>query len=66
MIDKITFIPFDKIFPQTKGSKIQTRQEAIRLARKVATALKKESEKLAREEKEQQNSTSARFFCPTS
>lgn len=57
-------IPFDQVFPQVKNAKeVRNRQEAISLAHKVANALEKESEELA---KKQQNLTSSRFFCPAS
>lgn len=53
-------VPFDQIFPQVKGvAKIKNRREMISLAHRVASALQKEREQLA---KEQQNSASARFL----
>jgi hypothetical protein len=57
-------LPFDQVFPQVKGaSKIRNKQEMMTLAKRVAAALQKESEQLA---KDQQNSASARFFYQAS
>ncbi len=51
MIKKSDFLRFDEVFPQTKNSKSRSKAELIKLAKKVASALKKESEELAEQER---------------
>ncbi len=62
MIQKKDLQLFEDVFPQTRGSKPRTRKQIIALAHKVAAALRKERDQLA---KEQQNNISSGFF-PTS
>lgn len=62
MLNKRSFISFDKVFPQLKGVKVGDRNDVIRLAKKVAAALEKEGATLA---KEKQNSTFRGFFSPS-
>lgn len=52
-------LSFDEVFPKTKGINLESKVEVIKLAHKVAAALKKESENLA---KERENNISSRFF----
>lgn len=59
----INKIPFNQVFTQVNKAKaIRTKKDTISLAHEVAKALEKESEELA---KNQRDNSPQRFFCPT-
>lgn len=64
MIDKTNVIPFNKIFPQVKTIKVNTKEEIIDLAQKVSKALRKERDRLAIEQHE--NHPPSGFFSTSS
>jgi hypothetical protein len=60
MIDKKNMTPVDKVYPQAKSIKSNTKEEVIALAHKVASALKRERDNLVKEQRE--NNSSSGFF----